>query len=106
MLLVLMPGVTHRAMDVADMQLIRTAQNSVGKCGAARKDDVISTQIKLFSCHWHERKVKTMMRRCKRQIINETCMYFAVCYWASAKLLGVVNQGVNRRLGVEVCNLF
>ena len=65
------PGVADRRMDVADMELVRPGQHALGHRVARRDDQVIARQVMLLDRQRHQRQVVAEAPARARQALDE-----------------------------------
>ena len=66
----LIPGVAHRGVHIAQMQLIGRGENPLGHQVAAADHQLSITQVDLFDCHWQQRQVLLHMADTPGQLLD------------------------------------
>ena len=56
-LLIHVPGISHRGKSVRDVESIRRWNNTFGHAMAAAQDEVVSLQVETLHRHWKEGEV-------------------------------------------------
>src|SRR5438093_1501218 len=69
---VLLPNVSHRRVDIADVAGSGRSTRTFGHAMAGTNDQVVALQIEGFNRQWKEGQIVTVLGERKRQSLDET----------------------------------
>ena len=98
----LVPGVSHRGMHVADMQLLWAGEHTLGHKMAAADHKLRCTQIDLLDGEWQQRQILLHMAAAPWQVLNRAGQDGSALQPTARPTGFRVNEGGQLRFAAEV----
>jgi len=106
---ILIPGVAHRRMDIADMESIRMRDDSLSHTMGSGDNKVIVPQVEKLCSKRKEGQIEPVSLLEKREFLKKACPYFLIFDFrnlAPLKMEKSVDRSLRENLSQNLENLF